>query len=124
MENWITPAVISLIVTQLAQLGMSLLKNRNQQQSAQTSRDQEIADRYYSELKSDIKQLQIQLIDAENRADKWQEMYYQLYAKYQFVKAQFEKADQHISELKTSIEELKTRIQTKEQFNEKPNDLR
>ncbi len=104
----------STVLSTLITVFTAQLQNRHQRQQNLAMRDQTVADRYYDELREDIDNLRRQLTDSDHRGNKWQEQYYQLYAKYQFVKAQFELASQRIDELTSSIEELKTIIQTKE----------
>lgn len=105
----------STVLSTLINVVTAQLQQRHQRQQQLDNRDQTVADRYYDELREDIETLRKELTDSNYRGNKWQEQYYQLYAKYQFVKAQFELASQKIDQLTKALEELKHTIHTKEQ---------
>jgi chromosome segregation ATPase len=115
LETVITPAIISLTVSGAIEIVRNQLNQKNKLKSSSFNRDTEVADRFYDELRLDIDSLKKQLGDAEHRATKWQEQYYQLFAKYQIVKAHYEQASHKIENLTKAIEELKISIHSKEQ---------
>ncbi len=114
MPDLLIAVLSSAVVSSLVAIFGSWLQQRGKRKDQAISRDQSIADLFYEELKTEIKQMQKQLNDADHRADKWQEQYYQLYAKYQIVKSHYELATRRIDELTKALQELKNIIETKE----------
>ncbi len=115
MEEILIAVLSSTVLSTLINFLQTQRQQRHQRAERQETRDQTVADRYYDELRQDIEELKRQLKDSEHRADKWQELYYQLYAKYQSVKAQNELFNSEIRELKTQLQRLEKIITAKEQ---------
>lgn len=115
MEEIFIAILGSTVLSTLINFLQTQRQQRHQRAERLESRDQTVADRYYNELRKDIEELKRQLLDSEHRADKWQELYYQLYAKYQSVKAQYELSNSEIMELKTQLNRLEKIITAKEQ---------
>lgn len=115
MEEILLAILSSTVVTTLINFLQVKHQEKVKREHLLDNRDQAVADRYYDELRKDIEGLKRQLINSEHRADKWQEQYYQLYAKYQIVKAQNELSSSEIRELKTQLKRLENIVITKEQ---------
>lgn len=114
MDDIIIAILSSTVLSTLINFLQAHYHERHKRDQQQDNRDQNIADRYYDELRNDIEQLKRLLKDSEHRADKWQEQYYQLYAKYQIVKAQNELSASEIRELRSQLKRLETIITEKE----------